>query len=329
MANKPFYISHLAHVEIISPKLEQSAEFFKEIIGLEESHRDDNSVYLRAWGESYHHSLKITKGDKPGLGHIGWRTTSAEALEEAAQFLEASGQGEGWIDGDVGHGRAYRFYSPDGHLEEVFWEVEHIQLPVEKQSRWQNRPQRNHGRGISPRRIDHVTLHAADVKKDREFYQSLGFRFNEGIYLDKNDPDSVEIGAWLSVTNLSHDIAFLKSNNNARGQFNHICYAVESREEVLLAADYLVENGYPLEFGGPTRHALAEGFFFYVIEPGGNRFELYAGAHLIFQPDFGPIRWDLRENPNDAWGRVMPWEDDGRIIVDTSTVGNIKLGASK
>jgi catechol 2,3-dioxygenase len=63
-----------------------------------------------------------------------------------------------------------------------------------------------------------------------------------------------------------------------------------------------------------TRHALAEGFFFYVNEPGGNRFELYAGAHLVFAPDFGPYRWSLAENPNDAWGREMPWDKSGKII---------------
>lgn len=324
MKKNPHFISHLAHVEIFSPKLEESAVFFKEVVGLEESYRDENSIYLRAWGEYYHHSLKITRGDNPGLGHIGWRADSEDALEEAVKHLESTEFGIGWIEGDIGHGPAYQFKSPDGHLEEIFWQVELCEISEEKRSKWRNRPQKNHGRGISPRRIDHITLHSNDVKKDREFYQSLGFRYNEGIFLDANDPNSSEIGAWLSVTNLSHDIAFLKGNDNTSGGFNHVCYAVESREEVLLAADHIVESGYTLEFGGPTRHALAEGFFFYVIEPGGNRFELYAGAYLLFAPDFGPIRWSLKENPNDAWGRAMPWEEDGKMIVDTSKVGLIK-----
>ena len=41
------FISHLAHVEIITPKLEESVNFFKEIMGLEESERQGKSVYLR------------------------------------------------------------------------------------------------------------------------------------------------------------------------------------------------------------------------------------------------------------------------------------------
>lgn len=233
-------------------------------------------------------------------------------MEEAAAFIEGTGLGKGWIEGDLGHGAAYQFESPDGHLEEIFWDVDLYEAPDQLKSKWRNRPQKNPGRGISPRRIDHTTLHSSDVKKDREFYQSLGFRYNEGIFLD--NPSDVEIGAWLSVSNLSHDIAFIRDHNGKRGGFNHLCYAVESREEALIAADHIVESGFDLVMGGPTRHALAEGFFFYVDEPGGNRFELYAGAHLVFAPDFGPYKWKLSENPNDAWGREMPWSADGKII---------------
>lgn len=312
MARNPHYLSQLAHVELYSPKVDETVKFFKDIIGLEESGRDGKSVYFRAWGEFFHHSLKITEGSKAGLGHIGWRADGSEALEDAAKYIEGTGLGKGWIEGDLGHGKAYQFTSPDGHLEEVFWDVDLYEAPDESRSKWKNRPSKNPMRGISPRRIDHVTIHSTNVAKCREFYQGLGFKYHEGIFLD--NPADVEIGAWLSVTNLSHDIAIIGEPNGNRGLINHLCYAVESREEVLLAADHIIESGYELVMGGPTRHALAEGFFFYVDEPGGNRFELYAGAHLIFAPDWGPFKWKLSENPNDAWGREQPWAPDGTIL---------------
>ncbi|WP_240421309.1 VOC family protein [Paenibacillus periandrae] len=303
------YLSQLAHVEIYSPKPEETLKFYRDVIGLQETERDGQSVYLRAWGDYFHHSLKITEGKKAGLGHIGWRADSAEALELAAKFIEQSGAGKGWIEGDKGHGKAYQFVSPDGHKEEVFWDVDLYKAPPEHQSVWKNRPSKNGMRGISPRRIDHVTLQSSDPGKDREFYQSLGFKYHEGIYT--NAKRDKEMGSWLSVSNLSHDVAIVRDPKGERGNINHVCYAVESREEVLLAADHIIESGYRLEMGAPTRHALAEGFFFYVIEPGGNRFELYAGAHLVFAPDFGPHIWTLSENPNDAWGIVSPWNEDG------------------
>ncbi|HZG84045.1 MAG TPA: VOC family protein [Paenibacillus sp.] len=312
MPKNPHFISQLGHVELYSPKVDDTVAFFKDVIGLEESGRDGKSVYFRAWGEFHHHSLKITDHTTNGLGHISWRADSAEALEEAAKYIESTGLGRGWIEGDLGHGKAYQFESPDGHLEEIFWDVDLYQAPDELKSVWRNRPQRNPGRGIAPRRLDHVTLHSTDVTKCREFYQGLGFYHREGILLD--EPINKEIGAWFSVTNLSHDIALLGEQSGKRGLLNHVCYAVESREEVLIAADHIIESGYTLEMGAPTRHKIAEGFFFYVNEPGGNRFELYSGAHLIFAPDFGPYMWRLSENPNDAWGNVMPWEKDGKII---------------
>jgi catechol 2,3-dioxygenase len=113
-------LSQLAHVEIFSPRPAETVTFFEQQIGLEISERSGQAVYLRGWGEFFHHSVKVTEAAQPGLGHVGWRAESAEALDEAAHVLEASGLGEGWMDGDVGHGRAYRFRSPDGHLNEVF-----------------------------------------------------------------------------------------------------------------------------------------------------------------------------------------------------------------
>src|SRR5258708_34922388 len=58
-------LSHLAHAELLTPKLEESVSFFKEVMGLEESGREDQSVYLRCWGEYYHHSLVLTEGPQP------------------------------------------------------------------------------------------------------------------------------------------------------------------------------------------------------------------------------------------------------------------------
>ena len=109
MARNPHYFSQMAHIEVFSPKLEESVAFFTDIVGLDETGREGNSVYLRAWGDYFHHTLKITQNDKPGMGHLGWRADSPEALEDAVAYLESIGAGLGWVDGDMGHGKAFRF----------------------------------------------------------------------------------------------------------------------------------------------------------------------------------------------------------------------------
>ena len=56
-------------------------------------------MYLRCWGDYYAYSVVVVPGDEPSLETMAWRTSSAEALEEAAKRVEAAGiQGE-WIDG--------------------------------------------------------------------------------------------------------------------------------------------------------------------------------------------------------------------------------------
>ena len=53
-----------------------------------------------------------------------------QALDRRVQVLEAVGCGKGWIEGDIGHGRAYQFEDPDGHLMEVYYEVQKYVAPA-------------------------------------------------------------------------------------------------------------------------------------------------------------------------------------------------------
>ena len=84
-------IAQLAHIEIYSPKLEESVAFFKNILGMDESYRHGNSVYMRAYEDHYHNTLIITENDEAGLGHIGWRATSPQALERRVAAIEKTG----------------------------------------------------------------------------------------------------------------------------------------------------------------------------------------------------------------------------------------------
>ena len=174
-------LSQLAHVEITTPTPDASLEFFADVLGLEVSGRRGESVYLRGWSEWFHHSLQLTEGSAPALGHIGWRVEGPGQLELAVARLEASGLGEGWHEDELGHGRAYRYRSPNGqHLHEIFWEVDRYQVPAELASTYPNRPQRYEGRGVGVRYLDHVTINTRDLWGDAEWYRdTLGHRIME------------------------------------------------------------------------------------------------------------------------------------------------------
>src|SRR2546421_6865194 len=247
MMNKRL-LSQLAHVEIITPKLEESTRFFEELMGMEVSGREGQSVYLRCWGEYYHHSLVLTAGSQPSLGHIGWRTNGPEELEVAVKQIEASGQSGEWLEPSPGHGRAYRFRGPGGHVQEIFWEVERYQAPDGLTSTYPARPQRFTGRGAADRQIDHVTVASGNIMKDVAWYRdTLGFRFMEYTVPDEV-PDLV-VFAQMTTNEKSHDFGLAADFSGIPGRVNHVAFFVPERADVLRGADVLLEAGVAIEYG--------------------------------------------------------------------------------
>jgi catechol 2,3-dioxygenase len=296
-------VAHLGHVEILTPKPDESLRFFKGVLGLAETDRAGQSVYLRGYGDYERSTLKLTEAPRAGLAHVAWRTASPQALGRRAAALEASGLGLGWIEGDLGHGAAYRFTDPDGHVMELYYETERFRAPAEERSRLKNQPQRYTGVGVGIRRIDHVNVLCEEVTPNRRFMaEILGFRLREHVILD----DGTEAAAWISVTPLAHDIAYTLDATRARARLHHVAFWVDNREDVLRAADIFLENDVPIE-SGPSKHAITQAFFLYAYEPGGNRIEIFSSGYLIFAPDWEPIVWTQAERARgQAWGLRLP-----------------------
>ena len=293
-------VAHLAHVELLTPKLDESVIFFVAVMGMTESDRQGDSVYLRGWDDYEHHTLKLTAAQKPGLGHYAWRASSPPALERRVAALEKSGLGQGWSDGGVGHGPAYCFTDPDGHKLEIYYETEWYKPPEELRPALKNQASRFPARGANLRRIDHINLLAADVRANRLFMQEyLGLRLTEQIIFD----DDSEKAAWLTPNNKTYELAISEDWSGAKGRLHHITFAVDSREDVLRTADVCLEHGVFIETG-PHKHAIQQTFFLYVYEPGGNRFEIASGgARLLLAPDWQPVVWSETERKKgQAWG---------------------------
>ena len=318
-------IAHLGHVEILTPMPNESLQFFQEVLGMEVTERQGQSVYLRAWGDYDRHTLKLTEAKQAGLGHVGWRTISPQALERRAQALAACGNGMRWIEGDLGHGPAYQFVDPDGHLMEIYYESEKYKAPEILRSMLFNQPQKYTARGACVRRIDHINLMCRDVSTNREFLQqTLGFKLRE---LLQPEVDGVEEGAWLSVTMLVHDIAYVRDFTGNQGRLHHVAYWLDTREDILRTADILVENGIFIE-AGPAKHNITQAFYLYLYEPGGNRIEVYSNGYLIFAPDWQPIIWRKAERGRGVyWGGTLPesFRTYGTPVVDAAIEGKRPL----
>lgn len=301
MIDPCFDVAHLGHVEILTNRFEDSLDFFTRIYGLKLSALEGDSAYLRAWDDYEFHSLKLTRAQTTGVAHIGYRVASEAALERRVRAIEASAyRTHGWVEGDLGHGRAFRFEDPFGHLFELYWDTVKYVPPKSDRPALKNMSSRFHGQGVSPRRIDHLNLLAEDVTLFRDFMTTcLGSRVTEQIRLDNGRLG----GCWFTVNNKTYDLACTEEHGRGKNRLHHVTYATDQREDILRAADIFLENGVHIETG-PHKHAIQGTFFLYVWEPAGNRVELAnAGARLILQPDWEPVTWTEEERKKgQAWG---------------------------
>jgi catechol 2,3-dioxygenase len=289
-------VSQLAHVELTTPVPQESLDFWKNVIGLEETTRVGQSVYLRGWGDRFHHTLVITEGEQAGLGHIGWRAAGPDALETAVQRLEAAGVGEGWAEENVGYGRAFRYRSPGGHLHHIFWDVERYVPPAGMESPFPNRPQRYVPRGVAARCIDHVTITAANPAGDSEWYRdTLGHRWME--YTTIPDRPDFPVFCMTTTCERAHDLGIVWDPTPVTGRINHMAYFVDSREELLRAADVLLNQDVAIEFG-PGKHGMGEQDYLYAREPSGLRVELNAGGYRNYEPDYETVRYEPQAGSN-------------------------------
>jgi catechol 2,3-dioxygenase len=292
-------VAHLGHAELLTPEPERSLRFFVEALGLEQEAAEGQSVYLRGWGDYQRYSLKLTEAPEPGLGHLALRARTPAGLADRVTAIEAAGRGIGWIDGDVGHGPAYRFTDPDGHILELYYETELYEPPPHLRPVLRNQPQRYTGRGAAVKRLDHVNLLATDVAACRTFCtDALGFRHYEGVVLD----DGTEAGAWLSLSIAAHELIYVADARHAHGRLHHLAFWVDTREDVLRAADLFIEHLIPIEFA-PSKHTISQGLFLYVFEPGGNRIEVTSGGYFVYNPDQQPVLWSQAER-----ARGQAWE---------------------
>ena len=303
--NPSFDIAHLGHVEMYTDQFDGSLDFFTRVYGLKLSGMDETSAYLRAWDDYEFATLKLTRSDTTGVGHIGYRAASPDALARRVAVIEASGYKiHGWTTGDQSHGSAFRFEDAFGHIFELYWETRWF----EAQDTTERAVLKNTASaftGAAPRRIDHLNLLASDVSEFRRFMETcLGARVTEYIQLDSGRIG----GCWFSVNNKTYDLACTEEHDSGPhfeggGRLHHVTYATDSREDILRAADIFLQNGVHIETG-PHKHAIQGTFFLYVWEPAGNRVELAnSGARLILAPDWQPIAWtQVDRMKGQAWG---------------------------
>lgn len=293
-------VAHLGYVELHTPTFEQSLRFFTELSSMHVVETTPSSAYLRAWDDYEMFSLKLTAHDTSGIGAVGLRAASPDALDRRVAAVERAGRGGRWRDGEPGRGPTYSFTDPDGHALELYFESERFAPPDGLRPALKNQAHRRPAHGIGVRRLDHVNYLARDVEANRDFLVDvLGALPTEQIQLD----DGRVAGIWFTFCNKGYDIVYTGDWTRSPGRLHHVAFAVDQREDILRGADLFLEDGVFIETG-PHKHAIQQTFFLYVWEPGGNRIEtVNAGARLVLAPDWKLVTWTAEERAKgQAWG---------------------------
>src|ERR1700750_2674194 len=97
-----FDLAHLGHMELLTPKPDESLKFFVDVMGMTISGRKGESVDLRGWDDYERYSLKLTASKTSGMEHMALRARSPQALERRVAALKGSGFDTGWTSGGLG-----------------------------------------------------------------------------------------------------------------------------------------------------------------------------------------------------------------------------------
>lgn len=280
-------ILRLSHIEIRVPDLELATAYYSEVVGLVETDRDADRVFLKCWDEHQHHSVILRYAPTYGLEALSFKLAERDDLARFHERLDAAGVPVRRLSaGDMGPGggEALRFTAPSGHTTELVWGMQQVgnMLPLT------NPPPEPLGLvGIHPPRIDHVFLMAEDVDAVSEFFRNvLDFRITEQIMGD----DGHRLASFLERSHSSHDLAFITGPN--RG-FHHAAFWLDDWTALRQAADICAYHGVRID-AGPTRHGATRGWGLYFFDPAGNRNEVYTGGYWA-DPDREPVTWTEAE----------------------------------
>jgi catechol 2,3-dioxygenase len=292
-------LSQLAYAELISAEPDETVRWLVDVLGLEETTREGQSVYLRGFAEWLHSSLIVTEGPEPALGRIGWRTYGPGDPEAIAERVEGE-----WVSERPGRGAAYAYRAPVGrHLHEVFWETELYEAPPEQREPDQLfRPQRFPGRGAQARYLDHITIATPGMADDIAFYKTLGARHTGQIHPEPG----FNVFSTMTCNGVrhTHDLGMVPDFSGATGRVNHIAFRVDQRLDVERAAEVCLANDTPIEFG-PGVHGIDEITYLYVREPGGVRIEINAGGWVNQMPDWEAPVFGPRQSGTTLWKNVQ------------------------
>ncbi|MEZ5226268.1 MAG: VOC family protein [Acidimicrobiales bacterium] len=275
------------HIQLRMLDLEAGVHHSRDVLGLEETGRDDQGrVYLKTWDERDHSSVILRRPTRPAWTSSASRCSTKPALDQLERAVQDYGIETTRLPAGemLETGERVRFVIPTGHQFELYATKTLVGNPLGT-----NNPKSwcpDSDRGIAPVRFDHALLYGPDVLGVLDLFTNvLGFHLTEYVTL----PDSDEKGAlWLSCSNKAHDIALVVHPEPDR--FHHVSFLLDSWRRAA-AAQIMAVNDVPVDIG-PTQHGITRGGTIYAWDPCGQPVRDLPGRHRAL-PGLGADGLDL------------------------------------
>ncbi|WP_412066505.1 VOC family protein [Rhizobium sp. SYY.PMSO] len=277
-----FPVTSLRSVELSTPDIAGSVDFYNRVWGLDVVAEAGGKVFLAATGDDFH-VLELKAGERSELRKISFRVGSSSDLQMLAGRTVAAGctalRELGEADAPSG-GHRFVVREPQGSV------LEFVHGDIRKQAKLvANRPCR----------LAHVNVNSNDVEGLSSFYQSvLGFRLT----------DRSKMMAFLRCNDDHHAVVLAEAAANG---LNHIAFLMPDLESVMRGSGRVVDAGTPIGWG-IGRHGPGDNVFAYFVDPMGVVVE-YTAEVLQVDDGYkvkGPSEWTWPPGRTDHWGIAAP-----------------------
>jgi catechol 2,3-dioxygenase len=273
-----FPVSSLRSVELGTPDLEGSVDFYTRVWGLDVVAEAGGTIFLAATGDDFH-VLELKRSARAELRKMTFRVRSSEELKSLFYKAQAAGcevlREPGAADAPSG-GQRFVIREPQGSVLEFVHGDRRKQGGIVA-----NRPQR----------LAHVNINSAEIEVLSSFYQDvLGFRLT----------DRSKLMAFLCCNADHHAVVLAEAPVNG---LNHVAFLMPDLESVMRGSGRVVDQGYPIGWG-VGRHGPGDNVFAYFVEPQGVVIE-YTAEVLQVDDSYrfrGPQDWVWPPGRTDHWG---------------------------
>jgi len=275
-------VRKISHASYETPDLDRQVEYYTAVLGLTETGRERDAVYLASTLE--HHSVVLSPGSQPRCTRLGFQLGPEDDLDGFARHAEGYGiRTARASDPQPTIAETVSFEDPKGTVIEVFRE------PALQSTAFA-------GAGVVPHKLGHVAFHVTDVQRLTRFYcDVLGFRVSDWMG---------DFFSFLRCGPDHHTINLVETGSN---RHFHTAFELRDWAHMQAACDFLSRHGYKMLWG-PGRHGIGHNLFAYHRSPNGLITELFAELDQMKDEALGyfePRPWhrDSPQRPK-TWPRA-------------------------